>query len=283
MNDFELWEHIRNFGQITNTWWYDVAVLPATIMAGCAYLLTWVAHLRRKENLPAMFLWLAIASAPMVLILPSYYVSTSLSGALHRIGLEQLMSVQQLNNATTRQIGTYLNQLATLGIIGASLALALIFANTLRGWYTPPIIQTVRSLSQNISQRFTQRFGQRPRGRGVAKARHGVIRVLNGKHKGSYFGITNGAIIGKRDATMSFTDEIVSRRHAHFEIRDNLTYLGDEESTNGTYLVRDDDRDNLIEIDNQAFLLQPGDTIYLGHPQEHEAVQLIFEMPIGDL
>src|SRR5689334_17304985 len=120
MTDFELWEHITKLGQMTNGWWYTVAVLPATIIAGCTYLLMWFA-LRRVEKLPVMFLWLVIASVPLIMVLPSYYVSLSLHDALARGGFQAPATIQQLSLTTTRAIGGYLSQIATLGIIGVSL------------------------------------------------------------------------------------------------------------------------------------------------------------------
>lgn len=274
MTDFELWQHINELGQLTNGWWYSVAVLPATIIASCTYLLMWFA-LRRVEKLPVMFLWLVIASVPLLMVFPSYYVSLSLHEALTRGGFQAPATIQQFSLMATRQIGSYLSQIATLGIIGVSLAVIIIFASILVGGYSPPVVQAVQALSQNFTKAMTRAFGDRKGGRQpVVASRYGVIRVTRGQQQGTQFGVTNGALIGKTDATMTITDEIVSRRHARFEIRTDQAYIIDENSTNGTYLYR---HGSVQEIGSLAIGLQPGDKIYLGLPEEPDSVELTFD------
>jgi hypothetical protein len=275
MTDFELWEHINKLGQMANSWWYSVAVLPATIIAGCTYLLMWFA-LRRVEKLPVMFLWLVLASVPLIMVLPSYYVSLSLHDALARVGFQAPATIQQLSLTTTRQIGGYLSQIATFGIIGVSLAVVIIFASMLIGGYAPPVVQAVQALSQNFTKAMTRAFGSRRGGQSVVSSRYGVIKVTRGQQQGTQFGVINGALIGKTDATMIITDEIVSRRHARFEIRTDRAYIVDENSTNGTYLFR---HGAMQEIGSQAIALQPGDKIYLGQPNEPDSVELTFDKP----
>jgi hypothetical protein len=274
MNAFDFWEHIRTFGQMTNGWWYSVAALPAAIIAVCTYLLMWFA-LRRVEKLSVIFLSLVIASVPLVLVLPSYYVSTSVRDAIERIGYEWPADTQHLSLTNVRQIGGDLNWLATLGIIGASLSIVIIFASMQIGGYAPPVVQAI---SQSLTKAVTRAFGNRRGVSATVSSRYGVIRVTRGQQQGSKFGITNGAVIGKVDATMIITDDIVSRRHARFEIRNELPYLIDESSKNGTFLVRGGD---IHDVDSRALQLQSGDKIYLGHPEEPEAVELTFEKPAG--
>jgi hypothetical protein len=278
MTDYELWRYFETYAQMNNAWWYSVAVLPATIIAGCSYMLMWFA-LRRVELLPKMFLWLFAASLPVVLIIPSFYISTDLTGALARVGFTPPANEQLMNRETAIQIGGYLSQTATLGIIGASLAVVVLIAGILIGGYTPPqIVQAVQSISQSFSKVMTRAFGAPRTSRVGAASKYGMIAVTRGQQQGTKFGITDGAIIGKTDATMVITDSIVSRRHARFEIRNEQPFLLDQNSTNGTYVRRSG---KLEELNGQAFELRHGDKIYLGHPDETEHVELTFEKPLA--
>lgn len=270
MSDFEFWSYLTQFGQITNTWWYAVGALPATIIAGCAYLLMWFA-LRRETNLPKMFVWLALASLPLVLILPSYYASVAPRAALERVGFPVAADAQQLNRETTLQAGRQLSNLATLGITGASLAVAMLCASLLIGGYTPPVIEQI---SQRFTKAMTRAFGNRRASKAGAASPYGVVKITRGQQQGTQFGIKHGALIGKEQATMTITDAIVSRRHARFEIRNELACVIDEGSTNGTHLRR---HGAILELNGQGMPLEHGDLIYLGHPDEQESVELTFE------
>jgi hypothetical protein len=281
MTEFELWQYLYEYSQMTNGWWYSVAVLPATIISGCTYLLMLFA-LRRETRLPIVYLWLVIASVPLLLVLPSYYVNASLFDALGRVGFTTLPdNVQAINRTTTLQLGNYLNQVATLGIIGVSLAVIVIFASMLIGGYAPQqVMQAVQSVSQSFTKAMTRAFGNRKGGKATASSRYGVIQVIKGQQQGSQFGITNGAVIGKSEAAMTITDDIVSRRHARFEIRQDQPCLIDEGSTNGTFLVRNGAPQ---EVNGQAIALVHGDKIYLGEPDEADAVELCYtKSPEGD-
>lgn len=275
MTEYELWRYFEQYAQMSNAWWYSVAVLPATIISGCAYFLMWLA-LRRTRKLPKMFLWLCVGSIPVILILPSFYVSINLTDALGRVGFVAPANEQQMSRAVALQIGAYLSQLATLGIIGASLAVVVLIAAILIGGYAPPqVIQTFQSISQSFSKAMTRAFGAPRAERVAASSRYGVVVVTRaGAQQGARFGITNNAIIGKTDAAMVITDEIVSRRHARFEIRNNSVFLIDMGSTNGTYIKRGGRTE---ELNGDPFELQHGDYIYLGSPTEPESVELRYE------
>ncbi len=276
MTEYELWRYLETHAQMSNAWWYSVAVLPATIISGCAYFLMWLA-LRRTRQLPKMFLWLCVASLPIMLVLPSFYVSFDLTGALAYIGFAPPASEQQISRAAAIQVGAYLSQVATLGIIGASLAFVVLIAAILVGGYAPPqVIQAVQSMSQSLSKAMTRAFGP-PRTNRVASARHGVLTVTRGTaQQNAKFGITPGAIIGKTDATIVITDPVVSRRHARFDIQNDTVFLVDLGSTNGTF-IRRGGRD--IELNGNPVELRHGDHIYLGAPSEPEAVELLYERP----
>lgn len=274
MSDYDLWEHLGLHGQMTTGWWYVVAVLPATIFAGCAFLLMWLAQ-RRERRLPTMFLWLALSGLPLLLVLPSFYVRRSLTAALARIDVRLSGDIQQLSEPMARQIGGYLDQIATLGIVGASLALAACFAGLLIGGFAPaPLVQAVQTISQRLTRAVTRTFRARPAARPPASARHGLIRVTRGQQQGAQFAIVDGAVIGKEEAMVTLTDPVVSRRHAHFEVRDNLAHLVDDRSMNGTFLRRNG---SVQELSGQSVPLQHGDTIFLGPPEQSAAVELSFE------
>jgi pSer/pThr/pTyr-binding forkhead associated (FHA) protein len=122
---------------------------------------------------------------------------------------------------------------------------------------------------------MTRAFGPPRTARVAASSKYGIIKVMRaGAQQGAQFGVTNGAIIGKSDATMVITDDIVSRRHARFEIRNDSVFLIDMNSTNGTY-VRRNQRDE--ELNGDPFELRHGDIIYLGLPSEPESVELRYE------
>lgn len=277
MTDYDLWRYLETYGQMSNAWWYSVAVLPATIIAACSYLLMWFA-LRRVEQLPKMFLWLFVASLPIVIILPSFYISTNLTEALLRFGFAAPASEQEINRATALQLGSYVSQIATLGIIGASLAVAVLIAGILIGGYAPPqVSQAVQSFSTSFSKVMTRAFGPPRASRVAVNSKYGIVKVTRGQQQGAQFSITDGAMIGKTDATIVITDSIVSRRHARFEIRNESAFLLDQSSTNGTFVKRSG---NSEELNGQAFELRHGDKIYLGHPDEIESVELTFEKPL---
>ncbi|MGQ9550174.1 MAG: FHA domain-containing protein [Roseiflexus sp.] len=275
MTEHDLWRYFEQYAQMSNAWWYSVAVLPATIISGCAYFLVWLA-LRRTRQLPKMFLWLFVGSIPIILVLPSFYVSINLTDALARFGFVAPANDQQMSRAVALQIGEYLSQIATLGIIGASLAVVVLIAAIMIGGYAPPqISQVIQNVSQSFSKAMTRAFGAPRAERVAASSRYGMVIVTRaGAQQGTRFGITNNAIIGKIDAAMVITDEIVSRRHARFEIRNNSVFLIDLGSTNGTYIKRGGRTE---ELNGEPFELHHGDHIYLGDPTEPESVELRYE------
>jgi hypothetical protein len=278
MTDYDLWRYLEQYAHMNNAWWYSVAVLPGTIISGCCYLLMWFA-LRRVEQLPKMFLWLVGASLPIVLILPSFYVSTDLIGALRRVGFTTPASEQLIDRATALQLGGYLSQIATLGIIGASLTIVILISAILIGGYAPPqIVQAVQSISQSFSKVMTRAFGPPRAARVTATSKYGLITVNRGEaQQGAKFGITEGAIIGKTDATIVITDAVVSRRHARFEIRNDAVCIINMGSTNGTFVRRNGNEE---ELNGQPYELRHGDKIFLGHPDEPESVELLYEKPL---
>lgn len=272
MSDFELWNYLNSYSQMRNGWWYAVAALPATIIAGCTYLLMWFA-LRHETNLPKLFLWLSVASVPLVLILPSYYVTVAPRSALAHVGFPVAVDAQHISRETTLQLGRQLSQLATLGIIGGSLSLALVVVSLLLGGHSPalPIFEQV---SQRFTKAVTRAFGSRRVGQPLIASPNGLVKIMRGQQQGTQFGIKHGALIGKEQATMTITDDIVSRRHARFEVHNDAACLIDEGSMNGTFIRRNG---NIHELNGDGFSLEHDDHIYLGHPDEDASVELVFE------
>lgn len=274
MTEYELWRYLEQYAQMSNAWWYSVAVLPATIISACAYFLMWLA-LRRTRQLPKMFLWLCVASLPAILVLPSFYVSTNLTDALARVGFGMPASEQQISRAVALQIGAYLSQVATLGIVGASLAFVTLIAAILVGGYAPPqVIQSIQSISQSFSKAMTRAFGPSREAR-VANSKYGVLTVTRGgAQQGAKFSVINSAIIGKVEAHIVVTDPVVSRKHARLEVKNDTVFLVDLGSTNGTFVKRSGRE---FELNGDPFELRHGDYIYLGVPSEPESVELIYE------
>jgi FOG: FHA domain len=172
-----------------------------------------------------------------------------------------------------------LSQLATLGIIGAALAVVVLIAAIIVGGYAPPTV--AKTLSNIQQQFFTKVIGgvtaliESGGGKSRVNSKYGKVRVENAKSPGQEFGIVHGALIGKvSEATILITDEYVSRRHAQFEVRDDKVYLHDLGSRNGTFVERDGQQH---QLDGTPYEIQHGDKIYLGDPASLEAVILKYE------
>lgn len=277
MNDYELWEHLSQYGQLSARWWYDIAVLPISMLAGFTFLLMWFA-LRRQPQLPMMFFWLLLASVPIVLMLPSLYVHLGVGRALAWVGFPTGATAQAVGRETTLVAGQYLSQLARLGMVGLALTVVMLFASSMLGGYAP---QMVQNISRTITAAMTRAFGKRRATRSAASAPFGTVKVTKGQQAGMQWPITSGAVIGKKEAAMLLTDVIVSRRHAQFEVRGDVAHVMDMGSANGTFLGR---HGTTQDVETQPLALQNGDKLYLGHPDEPESVELTFlHMALGSI
>lgn len=274
MEQSDLWQMLQQSGQMTYGWWYNGAVLPIAVLSACTYILVLYALTRKNEAPLTLLRWLFPASLPFVCVLPSYYASIALIKALLWVSAKPPATVQELSIDTLRQIGSYLDSLATIGLLGATLAAILAAASLLRLRYGPIGRQTLQSFSQLITEVVTTTIGPRPPGPS-AQSKYGRITVKCGERQGNTFGVTDGALIGKHEATMTITDAIVSRRHARFEIQNGEPLLVDEQSRNGTYILRPDGR--RIPVSTTPISLQHQDRIFLGAPDEPKAVELLFE------
>ncbi len=276
MSEYELWRYFEQYAQVSNIWWYSVAVLPATVISVGAYFLMAFA-LRRSKGFK-IFFWLCFASLPVILVGPSFYVSINLTDALRRINFQVPANIQQMNRVDGLQVGGYLSQLATFGIIGAALAVIVLIAAIIVGGYAPPpVVKTLSNISQQFTKAISGITALMGSGRGTSRvnSKYGKVQVERGESPGQEFGIVHGAVIGKAgEATILITDAYVSRRHAQFEVRDDKVYLHDLGSRNGTFVERDGQQ---YQLDGTPYEIQHGDKIYLGHPSSPEAVILKYE------
>lgn len=250
-------------------WWYTFAALPAMIVAGGAYILMAFA-LRRKRGAPLIFFWLLVASVPALLVFPSFYVSTNLAAALARVGFSMPPSPQEFPLATARSLGAALDTLALYGVVGAALSVIAMVAASMVG-EVPVASPIVQQISQSITRAMTRAVN--PGRKGALVGQYGVLTITQGSATGSQHAVRN-ATIGKQDADILITDTIVSRRHARLEVSGGVARIIDEQSTNGTYVVRGGQE---YELNGVAFDLAPGDTIYLGPPSMPTAVAMVYE------
>lgn len=66
-----------------------------------------------------------------------------------------------------------------------------------------------------------------------------VLRFISGKYQGGEFPLTEGVpvVVGRSsDLDMVLVEEMVSRRHAHIEMRSGVVHVEDLGSTNGTFV-----------------------------------------------
>lgn len=66
-----------------------------------------------------------------------------------------------------------------------------------------------------------------------------VLRFISGKYQGGEFPLTEGVpvVVGRSsDLDMVLVEEMVSRRHAHIEMRNGVVHVEDLGSTNGTFV-----------------------------------------------
>src|SRR5690606_36736860 len=75
--------------------------------------------------------------------------------------------------------------------------------------------------------------------RGTGRQGQLVLRFISGKYQGGEFPLIEGVpvVVGRSsDLDMGLVEEIVSRRHAHIELRSAVVQVEDLGSTNGTFV-----------------------------------------------
>lgn len=274
MSDYQLWRYLEQYAELRNGWWYGIAALPAIVLAISAYLLMILA-MRRQKNLAIAGLWILLAGAPAVLIGPSFYVSLSLGAAAQRIGFNTPANEQGIARAQALQLSAALDQVATLGITGAALSVAAMLAAVILGGYAPQLTRTITETFEKVSETVTKTLTSVVGGGGrkrTVRSPYGKFKVeRSATHSGTEHAVRDGIVIGKMNADIIITDPLVSRRHARVHVQDSRVLLEDLGSTNGTF-VRRDGRDE--ELNGTPFELRHGDEVYLGPPDEPDAVVL---------
>lgn len=91
----------------------------------------------------------------------------------------------------------------------------------------------------------------------------GILWVSQGDRRGQIYHIKNGTVIGRKKGTLILDDPKVSDTHAKFTVEDDVFYLWDFGSTNGTFVNSERirgataiDESDEIKIGNMYFVLK---------------------------
>ncbi|GIV90517.1 MAG: hypothetical protein KatS3mg055_3035 [Chloroflexus sp.] len=280
MNDYQLWRYLEQFAELRNGWWYTITALPAIILAVSAYVLMIIA-MRKQRNLAIAALWLLFAGIPVVLVVPSFYVSLGLGRAAQQIGFVVPMREQDMVRAVALELSAALDQVATLGIIGATLAVASMVASVMVGGYAPQLTRaigsTVMTVTESVSRTMAAVTGVVGGGRKRSvRSPHGVLVVeRSATLSGTEYAVRDTFVIGKKDADITITDSLVSRRHARLLVQNSQVSIEDLGSTNGTFIRRSGGL--VIEVNGSPEALEDGDEVLLGPPDEPSVVVLRYK------
>lgn len=281
-----LWELIRDRGGLTYGWWYGGATLLAAILAVGALWFAGYALTRREETVLTLLSWLAPSTVPAILVLPSYYTSIALTGALNWMWETPPQRMQDLSDETLQLIAGNLDVLAMLGIAGAFGSLVLCGVLGLRLRHGPLSSGTLRQSPIKAEQTdATEVFGPRPgeltyEDLRSIEQKYGILKIRRGTRRENHYSIFPNALIGKKsDASIIIPDPIVSREHASFVIQGEQTMIVDNESKNGTYIKRGGSDTRPIRVTTNPVALQNEDLIYLGHPSIEQSVEILFLHP----
>ena len=277
MTNFEFWQKVKEMGQITYDWWYPTIALPALIWAVSVLFLAIFAA-RKIKKVHNRFLTLFLSTIPVLLIFPSAYITQALDSALNRVGYTLPENVNDFASNDAIVLGNYLNAFGLWGVLGVTFTLPLILSSLSRS-EVPVISPAIRNATKTITNIATRAFGRRggAGGGGRINAPYGSITINNGSRKGSIEALRPDFTIGGK-GDIQVSDVIVSRTHAKFVLEDNQIAVIDLGSTNGTFLVRDGQG---FMLDSQPVPLEHGDTIYLGDPNQDNAVEMVFEFNTG--
>ncbi len=270
MTESQLWRYLEEVAELQNGWWYNTAVLPVMILAVSAYLLMILA-MRQTKNPPLVFFWLLLAGMPTVLVMPSLYIRFNLTDAVQRINFTMPNSLQTINRAQAIELSRALDTVATLGITGGALTVAVLVVAAMRGGYVPRTIsQTISTAISTVTTGFTKAVsGGRRR---KVSSPYGKLTIeQSSASSGSEYGVRNNQVIGKREADIIIADNIVSRRHARLIVNGDQVCIEDLGSTNGTFVKRGSEE---FEVNGMPFALQHDDQIFLGPPDEVSSVRL---------
>lgn len=277
MTNFEFWQKVKEMGQITYDWWYPTIALPALIWAVSVLFLAIFAA-RKIKKVHNRFLTLFLSTIPVLLIFPSAYITQALDSALNRVGYTLPENVNDFASNDALVLGNYLNAFGLWGVLGITFTLPLILSSLSRS-EVPVISPAIRNATKTITNIATRAFGRRggAGGGGRINAPYGSITINNGSRKGSIEALRPDFTIGGK-GDIQVSDVIVSRTHAKFVLEDNQIAVIDLGSTNGTFLVRDGQG---FMLDSQPVPLEHGDMLYLGDPNQDNAVEMVFEFNTG--
>ncbi len=266
MSDYQLWRYLEQVAELRHGWWYTIATLPALVVAIGAYFLMILA-VRRQKNLIVAGLWMLFAGLPAVIIGPSIYISFNLGATAAQIGFAP-KTEQDISRTQAVQLSAALDQVATMGMVGAALVVVVMVTAVILGGYAPQITRTISTAVEMVSRTV---LGRSQAERKI-NSRYGTLRVERSANPGIERAVMEGLLIGKRDADLVFTDPLVSRRHARIKILAERVFIVDLGSTNGTYVKRNGSVVNVNK--NGGVELEPNDEIYLGPPDEVDSVMI---------
>lgn len=277
MTEFEFWQKIKEMGQITYDWWYPTIALPALIWA-LSILFLAIFAARKIKKVHNRFLTLFLSTIPVLLIFPSAYIASSLKSALNRVGYSMPTNANDFARNDAIVLGNYLNTFGLWGVLGITLTLPLLLTSLSRS-EVPVISPAIRNATKTITNIATRAFGRRggAGGGGRINAPYGSVTINNGSRKGSIEALRPDFTIGSK-GDIQVSDVIVSRTHAKFVLEENQIAVVDLGSTNGTFLVRDGQG---FMLDGQPVPLEHGDMLYLGDPNQDNAVEMLFEFNTG--
>lgn len=269
MSDYQLWRYLEQVAELRHGWWYTIATLPALVVAIGAYFLMILA-VRRQKNLIVAGLWMLFAGLPAVIIGPSIYISFNLGATAAQIGFAP-KTEQDISRTQAVQLSAALDQVATMGMVGAALVVVVMVTAVILGGYAPQITRTISTAVETMTRSLTKAIGRSP-GKHKINSRYGTLRVERSANPGIERAVMEGLLIGKRDADLVFTDPLVSRRHARIKILAERVFIVDLGSTNGTYVKRNG---SVVDVNNDDGVeLEPNDEIYLGPPDEVDSVMI---------
>jgi hypothetical protein len=191
------------------------------------------------------------------------------------------MREQDMVRAVALELSAALEQVATLGIIGATLAVVSMVASVMVGGYAPQLTRaissTVMTVTDSVSRTMAAVTGVVGGGRKrTVRSPHGVLVVERSTaHSGTEYAVRDTFVIGKKDADIIVTDSIVSRRHARLLVQNSQVLIEDLGSTNGTFIRRSGGL--VIEVNGSPEVLEDGDEVLLGPPDEPSAVVLRYK------
>ncbi len=226
MTDFEFWQKIKEFGQMTYDWWYPTIALPAFLLALSALLLSTLSA-RKIKKVHTRFLMLLVATLPIVLSFPSLYITLNLRSALQRVSITLPEQSIDFSVNQARTIGGALNAFALWGVIGTTLVLPVLWSGLVLGdvpIFSPvarSINKTMTNAMTNIATRVTGRRGKKR----VSSAPYGTFKITKGNRAGSIEVLKPNTVLGRssgsdRSIDIPLPDAIVSRQHLKIFLHD---------------------------------------------------------------